>query len=113
MAAVVFTVDMTTTMGVEPIPNDEIAQAAAEHADVLIPFANVDPHLGRAAVREVHRFVDTYDVRGFRFHPNSDYPMIMPDRWLSDFEAVDVRPEVRPKILKHCAARLLGLAREA
>lgn len=229
MAAVVFTVDMTTTMGVEPIPNDEIAEAAAEHADVLIPFASVDPHLGQAAVREVHRLVDTHGIRGFKFHPNtqaffpndrtmypvyeaiaehgrialfhtgqtgiganaaggggirlkysnpmhvddvavdfpdldiilahpsfpwqdealavathkprvhidlsgwspkyfppqlvryantllsdkvlfgSDYPMITPDRWLRDFASLDVRPEVRPKILKHNAARLLGL----
>jgi predicted TIM-barrel fold metal-dependent hydrolase len=39
----------------------------------------------------------------------SDYPLITPDRWLADFEALPVKPEVRPKILKWNAARLLGL----
>ena len=37
--------------------------------------------------------------------------MITPDRWLADFETLDIKPEVRPKILKHNAARLLGLDR--
>jgi predicted TIM-barrel fold metal-dependent hydrolase len=229
MAAVVFTVDATTAQGVPPVPNDEIAEAARAHPDVLIPFGSVDPHLGRAAIREVHRLVGEHPVRGFKFHPNvqafhpndrmaypvyeaiaehglvalfhtgqtgigagapggggirlkysnpmdvddvaadfpelpivlahpsfpwqdealavathkprvhidlsgwspkyfppqlvryantlladkvlfgSDYPMITPDRWLADFEALDIKPEVRPKILKHNAARLLGL----
>ncbi len=40
----------------------------------------------------------------------SDYPLITPDRWLADFAALPIKPEVRPKILKHNAARLLGLA---
>jgi hypothetical protein len=39
----------------------------------------------------------------------SDYPMITPDRWLADFEQLDMKPEVRPLILKENAARLLGL----
>ena len=229
MAAVVFTVDATTAMGVDPVPNDEIAEAAHANPDVLIPFGSVDPHLGRAAVREVHRLVDEHRVRGFKFHPNvqafhpndrmayptyeaiaehglvalfhtgqtgigagapggagirlkysnpmdvddvaadfpglpivlahpsfpwqdealavathkpqvhidlsgwspkyfpaqlvryantlladkvlfgSDFPMITPDRWLADFEALEIKPDVRPKILKYNAARLLGL----
>ena len=47
MMAVVFTVDATTAMGVPPVPNDEIAEAAAKNSDVLIAFGSVDPHLGR------------------------------------------------------------------
>ncbi len=39
----------------------------------------------------------------------SDYPVITPDRWLSDFEKLDIKPEVRPRILKDNALRLLGL----
>lgn len=39
----------------------------------------------------------------------SDYPLITPDRWLKDFAALPIRDEVRPKILKGNAARLLGL----
>jgi predicted TIM-barrel fold metal-dependent hydrolase len=41
----------------------------------------------------------------------SDFPLITPDRWLRDFEALDLKPEVRPLILKDNAARMLGLAR--
>ena len=41
----------------------------------------------------------------------SDYPMITPDRWLSDFEQAPFKDEVRPLILKDNAARLLGLTR--
>ena len=40
----------------------------------------------------------------------SDYPLITPDRWLSDFDAISIRDEVRPLILKDNAVRLLGLA---
>jgi predicted TIM-barrel fold metal-dependent hydrolase len=39
----------------------------------------------------------------------SDYPMITPDRWLADFEAISIKPEVRPLILKENAAKLLKL----
>jgi predicted TIM-barrel fold metal-dependent hydrolase len=40
----------------------------------------------------------------------SDYPFIMPERWLEDFAQQSVRPEVREKILIGNAKRLLGLA---
>jgi predicted TIM-barrel fold metal-dependent hydrolase len=39
----------------------------------------------------------------------SDYPLISPDRWLSDFEKLPIRDEVRPLVLKENAAKLLGL----
>jgi predicted TIM-barrel fold metal-dependent hydrolase len=39
----------------------------------------------------------------------SDYPMITPDRWLRDFEQIDIDDEVRPLVLKENAARLLNL----
>src|ERR1700723_328419 len=40
----------------------------------------------------------------------SDYPVITPDRWLADFEKLQIKPEVRPKVLKDNAVRLLKLA---
>jgi predicted TIM-barrel fold metal-dependent hydrolase len=40
----------------------------------------------------------------------TDNPVISPDRWLADFEKIDIRPEVRPLIMKENAAKLLGLA---
>jgi uncharacterized protein len=230
MAAVVFTVDAEHALGHPPIPNEEIAEDCAAHADVLIPFASLDPWRGRAAVRQARRLVEEYGVRGFKFHPSlqafspddrlayplyeaiaelgvpalfhtgqtgigagvpggggirlkysdplliddvaadfpdlriilahpsfpwqdealavathkpnvfidlsgwspkyfppqliryantllkdkvlfgSDYPVITPDRWLGDFAKIDIKPEVRPLILKDNALRLLGLA---
>ncbi|MFG2497601.1 amidohydrolase family protein [Streptomyces sp. NPDC048441] len=230
MAAVVFTVDAESATGTAPVPNEEIAEAAAEHSDVLIPFASIDPFRGRAGVRQARRLVEEYGVRGFKFHPSiqgffpndralayelyevieetgtialfhtgqtgigagvpggggirlkysnpmcvddvaadfpdlkiilahpsfpwqdealavathkpgvhidlsgwspkyfppqlvqyantllkdkvlfgSDYPVLTPDRWLADFEKLQIKDEVRPKILKENAARLLGL----
>ncbi|GII05911.1 amidohydrolase family protein [Planobispora takensis] len=229
IAAVVFTVDAETATGHPPIPNEEIAAACAEHADILIPFASVDPWRGRAGARRARRLVEEHGVRGFKFHPSiqgfapndpiayplyevieelgvpalfhtgqtgigagvpggggirlkysdpmlvddvavdfpelriilahpsfpwqdealavathkpyvhidlsgwspkyfppqlvryantllkdkvlfgSDYPVISPDRWLADFERLDIKPDVRPLILKDNAARLLGL----
>ncbi|MEU8120551.1 amidohydrolase family protein [Spirillospora sp. NPDC049024] len=176
LAAVVFTVDAEHATGWLRISNEEVAESCAEHPDVLIPFASVDPHKGRAGVREARRLVEEHGVRGFKFHPSiqgfapddplayplyeaieelgvpalfhtgqtgigagvpggggirkyfppqlvryantllkdkvlfgSDYPVISPDRWLADFGALEIKPEVRPKILKDNAARLLGL----
>lgn len=40
----------------------------------------------------------------------SDYPFIMPERWLADFEGVQLRDEVREKILLGNAKRLLGIS---
>jgi predicted TIM-barrel fold metal-dependent hydrolase len=68
--AVVFTVDAELTTGRPRIPNDDIVAAAAEHDDVLIPFASVDPRRGQAAVDEARRLVAEGAVRGFKFHPN-------------------------------------------
>jgi predicted TIM-barrel fold metal-dependent hydrolase len=232
MAAVVFTVDAETATGHPPVSSDEVAEECARHADVLIPFASVDPWKGRTAVREARRLVEEHGVRGFKFHPSlqdfspddrmayplyevieelgvpalfhsgqtgigagvpggggirlkhsnpmlvddvavdfphlkivlahpsfpwqdealavathkpfvyidlsgwspkyfppqlvryantllqdkvlfgSDHPVITPDRWLADFAKLDISDEVRPKILKHNAARLLGLVKE-
>ncbi|WP_030247766.1 amidohydrolase family protein [Streptomyces sp. NRRL S-350] len=229
MACVVFTVDAEAATGTPAVPNEEVAEAARLHPDVLIPFASIDPHKGRAGVRQVRRLVDEFGVRGFKFHPNvqafhpndrfayplyeaieeagaiavfhtgqtgigagapggggirlkysnpmlvddvaadfpgmpiilahpsfpwqdealavathkpqvhidlsgwspkyfppqlvkyansllqdkvlfgSDYPLISPDRWLADFAQLPIKDEVRPKILKDNAARLLGL----
>ena len=228
-AAVVFTVDATTATGHPGLSSEEMADRAAAHADVLIPFGSVDPLAGEAAVRRARRLITEHGVRGFKFHPSlqhffpddrmayplyeviaehglpavfhtgqtavgsgqrggggillkysnpvcldevaadfpdmpiimahpsvpwqdeaisiathkanvyidlsgwspkyfppqlvraassllqdkvlfgTDYPLLTPERWLRDFDLLEVKPEVRPKILKHNAARLLGL----
>jgi uncharacterized protein len=230
MAAVVFTVDAPAGTGHPPLSSEEIAEQAAEHADVLIPFGSVDPHAGKAAVARARRLVTEHGVRGFKFHPSlqafepndqrfyplyaaleelgvptlfhtgqtgigaglpggrgiklrysdpmllddvaadfpgltivlahpsvpwqdqaisiathkanvyidlsgwspkyfppqlvraantllkrkvlfgSDFPVITPDRWMADFEELEVKDDVRPLILKDNAVRMLGLA---
>ena len=39
----------------------------------------------------------------------SDFPYLPPDRWLSGFDQLEIRDEVRPKILLENARRVLGL----
>jgi predicted TIM-barrel fold metal-dependent hydrolase len=70
MAAVVFTVDAGTARGHAPLSSVEIAEAAAAHADVLIPFGSVDPLRGADAIEQARRLVEDHGVRGFKFHPS-------------------------------------------
>jgi uncharacterized protein len=233
MAAVIFTVDATTALGKPALSSEEIAEQAAEHADVLIPFGSVDPLKGDGAVARARRLVEDYGVLGFKFHPSlqgfepndarlyplwsaleelgvvalfhtgqtgigaglpggrgiklrysnpmllddvaadfpnltmvmahpsvpwvdeaisiathksnvyidlsgwspkyfppqlvrqansllkhkvlfgSDYPVLTPDRWLTDFDTLEIKETVRPLILKENALRLLGLRSES
>ena len=70
LAAVVFTVDAETVTGRPAVPNEEIAEVAAANADVLIPFASIDPNKGKWAVEEARRLIRDHGVRGFKFHPS-------------------------------------------
>jgi predicted TIM-barrel fold metal-dependent hydrolase len=36
--------------------------------------------------------------------------VITPDRWMADFDKLPIKPEVRPRVLKDNAVRLLNLA---
>jgi uncharacterized protein len=232
MACVAFPIDSVSQTGEDPVPDSvEIAELAAEHADVIIPFGSVDPARGAAGVRLARRLATEYGIRGFKFHPSvqgfypndriayplyeviaehglvalfhtgqtgagagtpggggirlkyanpmflddvavdfpdldiilahpsfpwqeealsvathkprvyidlsgwspkyfppilvqyannmlrekvlfgSDFPALTPDRWIKDFETLDIKPEVRPLIMKENAARLLRLAK--
>jgi len=66
---VVFTVDHERGMGIKRISNEEVAESAAEHADICIPFASIDPARGKMGVREARRLIEHYGVKGFKFHP--------------------------------------------
>ncbi|GAA3724337.1 hypothetical protein HDA32_002909 [Spinactinospora alkalitolerans] len=70
MAAIVFTVDAGAATGHPVNSVEEIAEGAARHNDVLIPFGSVDPWQGRAAAGRVRTLVDEYGVKGFKFHPS-------------------------------------------
>lgn len=71
MAAVIFTVDARTALGGHPpVCSEMIAEKAAEHNDVLIPFGSVDPHNIAAAVARIRDLAVDYGVRGMKFHPS-------------------------------------------
>ncbi|WP_420873410.1 amidohydrolase family protein [Mycolicibacterium neoaurum] len=83
MAAVVFTVDAESALGHRRIRNEDIADAAKRHPDVLIPFGSVDPAKGAAGVEEARALVTDHGVRGFKFHPSlqafwPDDPAVIP-----------------------------------
>jgi predicted TIM-barrel fold metal-dependent hydrolase len=70
MAAVIFTVDAEAATGQPALSNEEIADAAAQHPDVLIPFGSIDPARGQDGIRAARRLVESHGVKGFKFHPS-------------------------------------------
>ena len=71
MAAVTFIVDVKDRPEDPARPtNEEVAVRAAENADIIIPFASIDPSRGAAGVREARRLIEDFGVRGFKFHPS-------------------------------------------
>ncbi len=69
MACVIFPVDMESTTGQVRVPNEEVAEVAAQNSDVLIPFASIDPAKGKMGAQEARRLIEHFGVRGFKFHP--------------------------------------------
>ena len=70
MLAVIFNVDDEAGMGRRRLGNGEVLDVARANPDVLIPFASVDPHKGKLAVREASELIEQ-GVSGFKFHPNT------------------------------------------
>src|ERR1019366_6587999 len=83
---VMFPVDAEFGTGRTRVPNEEVAQAAAQNSDIMIAFASIDPHKGLMGAREARRLIAEFGVRGFKFHPtvqgffpNDDVPVDFPD----------------------------------
>jgi uncharacterized protein len=77
LAAVTFSLDLFGVTGNDPVPgNEEVAELAARNADVIIPFASIDPARGAAGVRLARKMIGEFGVRGFKFHPSAQafYP---------------------------------------
>ena len=68
IAFCLFTVDCESGIGAKRISNYEVAELAAEHSDIVIPFASIDPHKGKYGAREARDLVENYGVKGFKFH---------------------------------------------
>jgi predicted TIM-barrel fold metal-dependent hydrolase len=70
MAFVVFAVDERLSGRPHPT-NDDVIAFAADHPDIAIAFASLDPTRGPEAVREAKRLVATGHVHGLKLHPPS------------------------------------------
>jgi predicted TIM-barrel fold metal-dependent hydrolase len=68
IAFCLFTVDCESGIGAKRIRNEEIAEIAANHQDIVIPFASIDPHKGKIGAREARNLIENYGVKGFKFH---------------------------------------------
>jgi predicted TIM-barrel fold metal-dependent hydrolase len=68
IGCVVFSVDEKLT-GRPPVPNEEVAEFAAENSDFMIAFASVNPMRGKDAVDEARRLIKAGGIRGFKLHP--------------------------------------------
>ena len=97
---------LTIVMAHPSVPwQDEAISIATHKANVYIDLSGWSPkYFPSQLVRAAGGLLKHKVLFG------SDFPLITPDRWLHDFAALDLKPEVRPLILKDNAARMLGLA---
>ena len=84
---------------------DEAISVCLHKPDVYIDLSGWSP---KYFAPTLVQYANTLLKRKVLF--GSDYPLITPDRWLADLDKTEIRPEVRPLILKENALRLFGLA---
>jgi hypothetical protein len=97
--------DMKIILAHPSFPWQEEALAVAQHKpNVYIDLSGWSPkYFPEILVRYCNTILRKKVLFG------SDWPMITPERWLSDFEGIAIRDELRPDIIKNNTARLLGL----
>jgi uncharacterized protein len=97
--------ELTIVLAHPSVPWQDTAISIATHkANVYIDLSGWSPrYFPSQLVRSANSLLRHKVLFG------SDYPVITPDRWLADFDQLDLKPEVRPLILKENACRLLGL----
>jgi len=97
--------DMPIVLAHPSFPWQEEALSVAQHKpNVYIDMSGWSP---KYFPEILIKYANTLLKKKMLF--GSDWPAITPDRWLSDFETIGIRDEVRPLILKENARRLLGL----
>jgi len=85
---------------------DEMLAIAIHKANVYIDLSGWSPkYFPPQLVREINSRLQDKAMFG------TDYPWVTPERWLKDFEGLELKAEVRPKILLENARRVLGLAK--
>jgi predicted TIM-barrel fold metal-dependent hydrolase len=97
--------DMQIVMAHPSVPWQDEALAVAGHKpNVWIDLSGWSPkYFPPQLVRHANSLLKHKVLFG------TDFPALTPERWLRDFDALDIKPEVRPLILKENARRLLGL----
>jgi uncharacterized protein len=97
--------DLTIVMAHPSFPWQEEALAVATHkANVFIDLSGWSPkYFPPILVQYVNTLLRHKVLFG------SDYPLITPDRWISDFDALPLKDGVRELVLKENAIRVLGL----
>jgi uncharacterized protein len=83
---------------------DEALAIAVHKPNVYIDLSGWAP---KYFPENLIRYTNTQLKRKMLF--GSDFPLITPDRWLSEFERLPIKDEVRPLVLKQNAARLFKL----
>ena len=87
------------------MPWHDNAMAMATHkSNVFIDLSGWSPKYFPTGLM---RAASTYLRDKFLF--GSDFPVITPERWMRDFDGLEVSDEARPLILKENAARVLSL----
>jgi uncharacterized protein len=97
--------EMPIVMAHPSFPWQDEALAVAQHKpNVYIDLSGWSPkYFPPNLVRYCNSFLRKKVLFG------SDWPMIAPERWLKDFETIEIKENVRPLILKDNAAGLLRL----
>ena len=96
---------LTVILAHPSVPWQDAAISIATHkANVFIDLSGWSPkYFPPQLVRAMNSLLQDKVLFG------TDYPLLTPERWFRDFDKLDVKPEIRPKIVKQNAIRLLGL----
>jgi len=96
---------LTVILAHPSVPWADSAISMATHkSNVFIDLSGWSPkYFPPALVRAANSYLQDKVLFG------TDFPLLTPERWLRDFDTLDLKPEVRTKILKDNAVRLLGL----
>ncbi|MFS4581485.1 amidohydrolase family protein [Phaeobacter sp. C3_T13_0] len=97
--------DMNIVLAHPSFPWQEEALAVAQHKpNVYIDLSGWSPkYFPPILVRYCNSILKKKVLFG------SDWPMITPERWLADFDKIDIKDHLREDIIKNNAARLLRL----
>ena len=62
-------IDCRTQYGIEIVTKEDVGKLASSYPDRFIPFASVDPSMGRLAIDRLIHTVKKYGCRGLKLVP--------------------------------------------